>query len=91
MSSDDSFKGQDKVNNANSEIIFLINHWSVRIVRVVHFVRVVQVVQVSRWSAFMICIQKIVLFVVVGHLSLFVICVSLSFVVCCCLSLFVGV
>ena len=27
-------------------------------------VSVVQVVQVSRWSAFMICIQKIVLFVV---------------------------
>ena len=55
---------QDQVNNANSGIIFLIDHLSVRIDRVAQLVRVVQVVQVSRWSAFMICIQKIVLFVV---------------------------
>ena len=58
----------------------LIYNWSVWIVRVVRLVRVVQVVQVSRWSAFMICIQKIVFFVV---------CLWLSFVVCCCLSFFV--
>ena len=31
----------------------------------VQFIRVVRVVQVSSWSAFIICIQKIVLFVVV--------------------------
>ena len=62
----------------------------------VQLVRVVQVVQVSRWSAFMICIQKIVLsvvcrwsMVIVYHLLLFFVCRSLSFVslnvICHCL------
>ena len=75
--------------NANSAIIILINHWSVRIVRVVQLVSVVQVVQVSRWSAFMTCIQKMVLFVVC-HYLLFVVCHCLSFfVIVCGLSLFV--
>ena len=47
---------QDQVNNADSAIIFLINHWSVRIVKVVWSVRVVEVVQdvqivhVVHWS-----------------------------------------
>ena len=68
--------------NANSAIIILINHWSVRIVRVVQLVSVVQVVQVSRWSAFMTCIQKMVLFVVC-HYLFFVFCHCLSFVVAC--------
>ena len=77
-------KKQDQVNNANSGIIFLINHLSVRIDRVAQLVRVVQVVKVSRWSAFMICIQKIVLFVVC-HLSFVVVCL-LSLVVVCHLS-----
>ena len=36
---------QDQVNNADSAIIFLINHWSVRIVKVVWSVRVVELVQ----------------------------------------------
>ena len=36
---------QDQVNNADSAIIFLINHWLVRIVRVVRLVRVVELVQ----------------------------------------------
>ena len=36
---------QDQVKNANSAIIFLINHWSIRIVKVVWLVRVVEVVQ----------------------------------------------
>ena len=82
-------KKQDKVNNANSGIIFLINHLSVRIDRVAQLVRVVQVVQVSRWSAFMICIQKIVLFVVSPCLLFVVVC--LVFEVVCRLSLFVVV
>ena len=38
-------KKQDQVNNADSAIIFLIYHWSVRIVKVVWSVRVVEVVQ----------------------------------------------
>ena len=67
--------------NANSAIIILINHWSVRIVRVVQLVSVVQVVQVSRWSAFMISIHWLS-FVVVCHFLLFVVVYSLSFVVC---------
>ena len=36
---------QDQVINADSAIIFLINYWSVRIVKVVWSVRVVKVVQ----------------------------------------------
>ena len=36
---------QDQVNNADSAIIFLINHLSVRIVKVVWSARVVEVVQ----------------------------------------------
>ena len=36
---------QDQVNNANFAIIFLIIHWSFRIVRVVLLVRVVEVLQ----------------------------------------------
>ena len=35
---------QDQVNNADSAIIFLINHWSFRIVKVFCLVRVVEVV-----------------------------------------------
>ena len=65
---------------------FFIYRCSVRIVRVVQLVRVVQVVQVSRWSAFMICIQKIILFIAVicrCCLLLFVVCCCLSFVVIC--------
>ena len=46
---------QDQVNNADSAIIFLIHHWSVRIVKVVWSVRVVEVVQdvqiVHDWHA----------------------------------------
>ena len=37
---------QDQVNNADSAIIFLINHWSVRLVRMVKLVQDVQIVQV---------------------------------------------
>ena len=44
LSPEDNQK-QDQVNNANYAIIFLINHWSFRIVRVVWLVRVVEVVQ----------------------------------------------
>ena len=40
-----AYSKQDQVNNADSAIIFLINHWSVRIVKVVWSVRVVEVVQ----------------------------------------------
>ena len=36
---------QDQVNNADSVIVFLINYWSVRIVKVVILVRVVELVQ----------------------------------------------
>ena len=36
---------QDQVNNADSAIIFLINHWSVRIVKVVRLVGAVELVQ----------------------------------------------
>ena len=36
---------QDQVNNADSAIVFLINHLSVRIVKVVILVRVVELVQ----------------------------------------------
>ena len=50
-----SYLQQDQVNNADSAIIFLINHWSVRIVKVVWSVRVVEVVQdvqiVHDWHA----------------------------------------
>ena len=38
-------KKQDQVNNADSAIIFLINHLSVRIVKVVRVVTVVELVQ----------------------------------------------
>ena len=55
----------------------------------VQLVRVVKVVHVSRWSAFMICIQKIVLFVVSPCLLFVVVC--LVFEVVCRLSLFVVV
>ena len=37
---------QNQVNNADSAIIFLINHWSVRLVRMVKLVQDVQIVQV---------------------------------------------
>ena len=37
---------QDQVNNADSAIIFLINHWSVILVRMVKLVQDVQIVQV---------------------------------------------
>ena len=37
---------QDQVNNADSAIIFLINHWSVRLVRMVKQVQDVKIVQV---------------------------------------------
>ena len=37
---------QDQVNSADSAIIFLINHWSVRLVRMVKLVQDVQIVQV---------------------------------------------
>ena len=36
---------QDQVNNADSAIILLINHWSVKVVGLVRVVEVVQVVQ----------------------------------------------
>ena len=39
-------RGQDQVNNADSAIIFLINHWSVRLVRMVKLVKDVQIFQV---------------------------------------------
>ena len=37
-----AYSKQDQVNNADSAIIFLINHWSVSIVKVVRLVRVVE-------------------------------------------------
>ena len=39
-------KKQDQVNNADSAIIFLIYHWSVRLVKMVKLVQDVQIVQV---------------------------------------------
>ena len=41
---------QDQVNNADSAIIFLINHWSVGIVKVVEVVQDVQIINVVHWS-----------------------------------------
>ena len=52
----ETLEKQDQVNNANSVIIFLINQWSVRIVRVVQLFRVVQVARYQSgrlsWYAF---------------------------------------
>ena len=39
-----AYSKQDQVNNADSAIIFLINHYSVRLVRVVELVQDVQIV-----------------------------------------------
>ena len=51
---------QDQVNNADSAIILLINHWSVKVVGLVRVVEVVQVVQIVQ-------VVKVVQVVQVNH------------------------
>ena len=45
-----SINQQDQVNNADSAIIFLINHWSVRLVRMSSLCRMSKLSMWSKWS-----------------------------------------
>ena len=76
VSSDDLFQAQDQVNNANSAIIFLNNHCSVRLSFVV-----------CGYLLFIVC--RCLSFVIVCRLSLFVVYRCLLFIVVCSLPLFV--